>query len=326
MSKSSTGVIASFNQAKYLRESIISLALELDEVIVVDDYSSDDSRGILQSDLPNNVKVYLNDKTVGVSETLNRAIQQAQGEYIFLQGGDDVCIPGRAIEQVQLIESTSSIFCFSLPQIIGENGSVMADDVAPEFFIETNLTREEQIQTLLFKANYICAPSVAFRKKTFDDLGGFNPNLLFLQDFDLWLSMLAIGPSVFSGNRLVKYRKHDKNLSRERSRDSGFHRFRFDLEYAFTIEHAIDSFSPELLTQLLGLSGKVPSKSVELNRLLLLISHEAPVIQRLASERLLKLQSIPKFRLELQNRGLDESGFKFLAARAFGVQNTKVSN
>jgi glycosyltransferase involved in cell wall biosynthesis len=326
MSKSSTGVIASFNQDKYLRESITSLASEVDEVIVVDDYSSDDSRSILQSDLPNNVKVSLNDRTVGVSETLNRAIQQAQGEYIFLQGGDDVCIPGRVKEQVKLIESTSSIFCFSLPQVIGENGSVMADDVAPEFFIETKPTREEQIHTLLFKANYICAPSVSFKRKTFDDLGGFNPNLLFLQDFDLWLTMLAIGPSVFTENRLVKYRKHGKNLSREGSQDSGFRKFRFDLEYAFSIEHAIDCFSPDLLTQLLELSGKEPSESVELNRLLLLISHEAPSIQRLASEKLLKLQSIPKFRLELQNRGLDESGFKFLAARAFEVQNTKVSN
>lgn len=325
MSKLSTGVIASFNQSKYLRESIVSLASEVDEVIVVDDYSSDESRFILESDLPNNVRVTFNDKTVGVSETLNRAIQLARGEYIFLQGGDDVSIPGRVKEQIRLIESTSSIFCFSLPLVIGENGSVLADDVAPEFFIEDNQTREEQIQTLLFKANFICAPSVAFRRETFDNLGGFNPNLLFLQDFDLWLSMLAIGPSVFAENRLVKYRKHGKNLSREGSQDSGFRKFRFDLEYAFSIEHAIDSFSPDLLIHLLELSGKEPSKSVELNRLLLLISHKAPSIQRLAAEKLLKLQSIPNLRLELKNRGLDESGFKFLAASAFELQNVKVS-
>lgn len=325
MSKSSTGVIASFNQGKYLLDSIFSLASEADEVIVVDDYSSDNSRKLLQSELPNNVNVFLNDKTVGVSETLNRAVHEAQGDYIFLQGGDDICVQGRIEKQIELINATSSIFCFSLPQIIGENGTSLADDVAPEFFTEPTITRAEQIKTLLFEGNFICAPSVSFERTTFLDLGGFNPNLLFLQDFDLWLTMLGSGSSVFAENRLVKYRKHGENLSKEGSQNSGFRKFRFDLEYQFCIVHAINSYSPLLLIDLLELSGIEPSESVEINRLLLLISHDAPSIQRLASEELLKLQSIPKLRPELQNRGLDESGFKFLASKVFEALNTKES-
>jgi hypothetical protein len=130
--------------------------------------------------------------------------------------------------------------------------------------------------------------------------------------------MLAVGPSSYAKNRLVRYRKHGENLSKEGSQNSGFRKFRFDLEYAFCIEHAIYSYSPLLLIDLLELLGIEPSISEEVNRLLLLISHDAPIIQRLATEKLLKLQSVPRFRPELQNRGLDESGFKFLAAKAFG--------
>ena len=137
--------------------------------------------------------------------------------------------------------------------------------------------------------------------------------------------MLGSGSSVRAENRLVKYRKHGENLSKEGSQNSGFRKFRFDLEYQFCIAHAINSYSPLLLIDLLELSGIEPSESVEINRLLLLISHDAPSIQRLASEELLKLQSIPKLRPELQNRGLDESGFKFLASKVFEALKTKES-
>lgn len=317
----SSGVIASFNQADYLLESVLSLASEVEELIVVDDGSTDASPQILRGGVPNNVRVIFNSQTFGVSTSLNRAIHEARGEYIFLQGGDDICVSGRVQKQISLLEQSTAVFTYSLPQVIGSDGTQLADDIAPEFFREVSSSAEEQINSLLFEGNFICAPSAAFKKEFFDKSHCFNTNLLFLQDFDLWLSMLNFGRSIRSNERFVNYRKHGSNLSKEGSQDKGFSKFRFSTEYEFCVEKATTNFGDATLIKLLKLRDIEPSTNAEINRVLLLLSHTNNGVKQSGLRHLLQLQAVPEYRSELAERGLDEPGFQLLLNQNFTAQS-----
>jgi len=59
----------------------------IEEIIIADDYSSDDSVGFLQANY-SDVKVIVNSRNLGFGENCNQAISQASGDYIFLFNTD----------------------------------------------------------------------------------------------------------------------------------------------------------------------------------------------------------------------------------------------
>lgn len=312
MSVLTTGVIASFNQGEYLRESINSLAAEVDELVVVDDGSTDGSADHLSKGLPKNAIALFNSTNLGVSNTLNRGISHARGHIILLQGGDDICVPGRAAIQKDHLKSKEVTISYSKPIIIGANGRQLPESVAPEFLSSESNSQTSYLQSLLSLGNTICAPSVAFRKSDFQKVGGFNPNLMYLQDFDLWLSLLALGTAKQSDQPIVKYRKHSRNLSREGGQDSGSEKIRFDNEFEFCLNKCTQGIPSEILGELMGKLEVNSSGFIEIDRLLLQLSLPLPQFRRIAIQNLLTLQSNPSFRTELEERDLGESGMKRL--------------
>jgi glycosyltransferase involved in cell wall biosynthesis len=66
------------------------------EIIIIDDGSTDNSVGILQelADRHPLVKFHRNERNLGVCPTVNRGLDFAIGEYVFLSGADDKVLPG----------------------------------------------------------------------------------------------------------------------------------------------------------------------------------------------------------------------------------------
>ncbi len=307
-----TGVIASFNQGKYIRDSVESLAAEVDELVVVDDGSTDGSVDLLLKPLPKNTTAVFNGRNLGVSATLNKAISHAQGNIILLQGGDDISVPGRADNQVAILKSEDVAISYSSPIIIGANGKRLPMNVAPEFLANGSLSQASSLLSLLSLGNTICAPSAAFRKSDFQKVGGFNPNLRYLQDFDLWLSLLKLGKAIKSDNPYVMYRKHSANQSKEGGQDFGAEKHRFAHELEFCLGRATQTMPLAVLGEILD-SLKIPrSGFVEIDLLLLIMSLPLLPYKRIAIQKLLALQAIPELREELEKRGLADFGMKKL--------------
>src|ERR1700753_2127860 len=91
-------LIPNYNHAHYLPEaleSILSQSVKPLEIIVVDDASKDNSIAVLEEYSRKHplIKYYKNEKNRGVVATLNRCIELAAGEYVFLPGADDRTMP-----------------------------------------------------------------------------------------------------------------------------------------------------------------------------------------------------------------------------------------
>jgi glycosyltransferase involved in cell wall biosynthesis len=250
------GVIATYNHELFVKESVLSLAEQVDEIIVVDDYSSDKTQDILRGLSIPNMKVVLHRKNMGVSSSYNEAIHLAEADVIVIQGGDDRSLPGRVANHLRHFKSPGTVISFGRPLIINSTGDSLPDDAAPEFFQEIQL--EKVLDHLYFFGNFVCAPSVAFRKSIFQKLGGFNPAIAFLQDYDLWLKFAGIGSFVQSDQPLVEYRKHANNLSRDSVSKSITYLGRFEAELDYVLGSSATTFSRSALKSLavrLGLSG-----------------------------------------------------------------------
>ena len=85
-------IIPCYNEQSTIKEIInkISSQSNIDkEIIVVDDYSQDKTREILQNELKNDVnKIILNDKNYGKGYSIKKGIEVASGDCILIQDAD----------------------------------------------------------------------------------------------------------------------------------------------------------------------------------------------------------------------------------------------
>lgn len=89
-------------------ESILSQDYKNIELVVSDDCSTDGTQDILKNYAGNEkVKLYLNERNLGVTTNCNQALRECTGEYICFFAGDDVMLPYKISSQVQLMESDS---------------------------------------------------------------------------------------------------------------------------------------------------------------------------------------------------------------------------
>ncbi len=85
-------IIPCFNEENTIFNIIHSVKKNInenDEVIVVDDCSSDKTRGILKNDLKNEIDhLILNEKNFGKGYSIRKGIEKAKGEIILIQDAD----------------------------------------------------------------------------------------------------------------------------------------------------------------------------------------------------------------------------------------------
>ena len=213
MQARTAGIIAAHNHESFVYSALASLAVQADEVIVVDDASKDNTwKEIVRasSDYPN-IHSFRNTAQLGVSQSVNKAVAQSTAEVIFLSGSDDESVPGRVEHQAAMLENPEIALVGSLPVVINALGLTMSLSEAQEFQLPSKSS--DNLAKLFFDGNFICAPSVAMRKSTWLELGGYRDGLPNLQDYDLWLRAGLLGQIVIESDPVVRYRKHSDNLS-----------------------------------------------------------------------------------------------------------------
>lgn len=111
-------LLPNYNHGRYISDNlnaILGQSRPPDEVIVIDDGSTDDSMSVINryAEQDSRVRVYRNDRNRGVVYTLNRALQLAQGEYCYGSAADDRVRPGFFEKALQLLtQNPEAGICF----------------------------------------------------------------------------------------------------------------------------------------------------------------------------------------------------------------------
>ena len=210
-------IMSVYNGEKYLSEaieSVLNQTLTDFEFIMVNDGSTDDSLKIIKSYDDKRVRLIDNETNIGLTRSLNKAIEQARGEFVARQDADDVSLPGRFEEQVRYFERHPETALLGTGiYIIDEGGKVLGKKAAPANPGDS-----------LLQANRFNHGSTMFKSAVVRKLGGYNELLRYCQDYELWLRMAKSHEVRNLKQGLYKLRSHDENIQfRKRDETALYH-------------------------------------------------------------------------------------------------------
>lgn len=107
-------------------ESVISQLGATDELVVIDNASTDGTTDYLRSLSDNRLRLVVRDSTQDVAANWTQAIRESQGKYVKLMCADDVLLPGTLDRQVALLEhNTDCAAVTGRRRIIGPGGGTI---------------------------------------------------------------------------------------------------------------------------------------------------------------------------------------------------------
>ena len=220
-------IVPSYNHAQFLEERIESI-LNQDfhnfEVILLDDLSPDNSAEILKK-YQNHPKVshcIINEKNSGSTfYQWNKGIDLAKGELIWIAESDDVADPHFLAKLVPKFDQNPNlVLAYSQSYRMNAQGEVTGtwkdctDSSDAELFTrDFELSGLEYIERFLTFQNTIPnASGVVFKKKCYLDVGGANPSLKFIGDWEIWTKIVSQGDIFFTPKCLNYFRYHDTSV------------------------------------------------------------------------------------------------------------------
>lgn len=204
-------VMPVYNAEKWLRQSITSVLNSMraqDELIIVNDGSTDGSTEILRefSLLDSRLTVFtLNHQ--GLVAALNFGIENSKHEFIARADADDTYAAGRLDLQLQeLIANEDLGAVFTDYELRDERGRRIG-------VIPSSLTSDMTYLSLV-NPQRTAHPSVVFRKSVFYKASKYQEVDFPVEDYALWLRMVAVSKISSVPETLLIYQVHSKSVSR----------------------------------------------------------------------------------------------------------------
>jgi GT2 family glycosyltransferase len=171
------------------------------EVIVVDDGSSDETPTRLAALDEARVRVVRHDTPGGVAHARNAGLREARGAWIAFLDDDDYWAPHKLRRQLDAARSSDADFVYSGVLAVDDDGSVLFEFETPP---------PEQLRFDVIEKCVIAAgPSnVLVRTALLRELGGFDEQLLNMEDWDLWIRLASAGKADVVPENLVAYVEH----------------------------------------------------------------------------------------------------------------------
>ena len=201
-----SAIIPSFNREEHLPIAINSIknqTYHINEIIIIDDGSTDSTQEILKK--INNIKV-IRTENFGVSHARNIGIKASKNDWIAFLDSDDIWMQNKIEKQVNFHK---------------ENQNILFSHTGERWIRDGNRVKYpkslKKPQGECFLQNIstckIAASSVLMHKSIFDDIGYFDEKLKVCEDYDLWLRVTqkyAIG--LLDEELITKFAGH-KQLS-----------------------------------------------------------------------------------------------------------------
>lgn len=207
-------VIATYNRAKYLGatlDSVLGQRFQDLEVIVVDDGSTDETRGLVES-YGSRVR-YFFQVNGGPSAARNLGVQNARGRWIAIQDSDDISLPNHLETLHRYVSAHPDC------ALVFANGSYLdGPEHQRETIIPTEKSRRlaQQGATLddIFKKSIVRLQASLIAKSAYDAVGGHDESLRICMDLDLAFRLFVNYPVKYLDEVVFRYRIHDGNIGR----------------------------------------------------------------------------------------------------------------
>lgn len=199
--------MAVYNGQRYLEKQLSSILEQLgnnDEVIIVNDCSTDNSLSIIDSFLDLRVKVISNSRNLGVIRSFEKALNNTTGDIIFFSDQDDIWLPGKVKAVTDCMKQSQCCAVVSNALVIDKDEKIINDS-----YFAVRKIGGPGLWKSFYRNNYIgCCMAISSRIK---------PLILPFPDsipmHDIWIGMVCdfLGEVRFIQKPLVAYRRHAYN-------------------------------------------------------------------------------------------------------------------
>lgn len=208
-------IIPLYNSEDLIRETLSSLICQSYtdfEVILVDDYSTDDTLSVVEPFIRSTTvkfKLFQNTIEKGLSNTLNLGLSKATGKYIAYTDHDDLSLPDRFNKQFYFLEKYQKIgVCGTWMKEFDQENDIWTYPVEHDDLIASSLLQSP-----------IANPTAMYRRELLQKHGiTYNQKYDFAQDFAFWLDLATKTRFQVIPEVLVMYRVHSGNASTTRRR------------------------------------------------------------------------------------------------------------
>lgn len=194
-----------FNNEKTVEKSIQSIldqSLEDYELLIMDDCSDDNSYKICKKYEDNvKVKVFKNDTNIGLTKSLNILAKNSKSTYLARQDADDFSSLDRLKIQKNILEKNDYDIVTSRASIIDTK------KLRPKFahLIPKNII-------LRYKNPFIHG-SLFLKRSVFCELGGYDENYYYAQDYKFFIDASLNGFKIFTIDTPLYYLNIENNIS-----------------------------------------------------------------------------------------------------------------
>lgn len=203
-------VIPSAPKNSFLEETLLSVAAQTHqewEVVLVLDGECEQNRAAAEV-LGDRVQVHLTPAPrSGPAVGRNIGLESAKHDLVAFLDADDLCTPDRLARQVQVLTEQPDLgLVGAWAHKIDPEGNRVGE-------LHSVTGRGEVARTMLL-FNPLITSTIVVRKQLAAEVGGFDPRLVRLEDYDLWLRLLAKADGDVLGEELLGYRVHPTQYSR----------------------------------------------------------------------------------------------------------------
>ncbi len=181
------------------------------QIEVVDDVSLvEDPEPLVRRLGEGRVSFVRNSRNLGLMPNFNNCIERARGHWVHILHTDDVVLPGFYERLKAPLEARSDIgAAFCRHAHIDENESRL-------FTSELEIPRAGILPDFIEKIgsmNRIVCPSIVVRRGVYERLGGFNLDLPFAADWEMWIRIAAHYPIWYEPALLAEWRVHSTSAT-----------------------------------------------------------------------------------------------------------------
>lgn len=209
-------MIPIYNPTHYLKQtlqSVLEQAPDPDEmqIEVVDDCSTQEGVEALVTEIgQGRVSFYRQPQNVGLGGNWNTCIQRASGHWVHILHQDDAVKPGfysQLRASLELEPTIGAAFC----------RFILMDKEGRETFVwplerETPGILENWIERIAVEP-VIQTPAIVVKRSVYEQLGGYNPELIWAIDWEMWQRIATHYPFWYEPQPLACYRLHDSTES-----------------------------------------------------------------------------------------------------------------
>jgi glycosyltransferase involved in cell wall biosynthesis len=205
-------VVPTKNRDALLRQTLQTIGWQQDvafEALVVDDGSADSAlvEGIVTDLADPRFRVLRHDWSRGVSAARNHGAREARAPWVAFCDDDDLWAPDKLAKQLDAARRSPTAGWIYVGSVnITYGNRVVGGEPPPT---------PDEIAERLEESNIVPGGSsgVIARRSVLLDVGGFDPALQPLADWDLWLRTLRVSRPAYVAEPLVAYRVHATNMS-----------------------------------------------------------------------------------------------------------------